>query len=192
MSGCLPACIHNNKLYLLFGRENRFNDTPGYADFGGGIEKGESKFESAIRELEEETTGMLGSKEELKKMLKKNGTYDINFNNSYTTFVFHYHYDPYLTHYFNNTAKFLQKRLEPGFLKKSVLFEKCRMEWICADDLMKRKKEFRSFYQNLVNMIYEQRQAIRSFIKNKGKQGRSAPSKTRKHQNKNNKTLKNR
>lgn len=183
MSGCLPACIHNKKLYLLFGRENRFNDTPGFADFGGGIEKGESKFESAVRELEEESTGILGSKEELKKMMKNKGTYIVDWKDSYRTFIFPYPYDPYLTHYFNNTSKFLQHRLEPKLLKNSVLFEKDHMQWFCIDDLLKKKHEFRPFYQNIITMIYEDRVKIYHFLKN----GKPASGKTKNKRNRHNK-----
>jgi hypothetical protein len=35
-AGVLPATIHNNKIYFLFGKENKFADTPGWSDFGGG------------------------------------------------------------------------------------------------------------------------------------------------------------
>ena len=53
-SGILPTCIHKNKLYFLFGKENRFDKTPGWCDFGGGKEKGESFMKNALREGTEE------------------------------------------------------------------------------------------------------------------------------------------
>ena len=37
--GILPVAIKNNKLYFLFGKENELDDTPGWADFGGGAEE---------------------------------------------------------------------------------------------------------------------------------------------------------
>ena len=34
--GILPVAFHKNELYFLFGLENNMDDTPGWADFGGG------------------------------------------------------------------------------------------------------------------------------------------------------------
>ena len=32
-AGILPISIHNKKIYLLFGKENKYADTPGWSDF---------------------------------------------------------------------------------------------------------------------------------------------------------------
>ena len=71
-SSVLPVSLHEGKLYFLFGKENDKEDSAkGFSDFGGGIEKGESKMETAIREGAEEITGFLGNPEQLKKLIKK-------------------------------------------------------------------------------------------------------------------------
>ena len=70
-AGILPTCIHNGNLYFLFGKENKYNDTPGWSDFGGGTDKNESYLDTAIREGTEELTGFLGLKKELADKLKK-------------------------------------------------------------------------------------------------------------------------
>ena len=54
-AGFLPTTIYNGQLYFLFGKENIYADTPGYADFGGGRDNNESFMETAIREFTEET-----------------------------------------------------------------------------------------------------------------------------------------
>ena len=41
-AGLLPAARHKGVIYLLFGRENELNDTPGWADFGGGTKPNET------------------------------------------------------------------------------------------------------------------------------------------------------
>jgi 8-oxo-dGTP pyrophosphatase MutT (NUDIX family) len=164
-AGILPTCIHKNKLYFLFGKENKYADTPGFAEFGGGNDNKESHFETAVREGTEELTGFLGSEEELKKMLKKYGTYNIDWKDSYRTHIFPMHYDQYLPHYYNNNQRFLQRKLDPKLIKDSKIFEKAEIKWFCVDDLMKQKKEFRSYYQNIVDMIYAQREQIYLFIK---------------------------
>jgi hypothetical protein len=43
-AGLLPAAVHKGVIYLLFGRENELNDTPGWADFGGGSKQGLANF----------------------------------------------------------------------------------------------------------------------------------------------------
>ena len=56
-SSILPACVHKGTLYFLFGKENDLADTPGWSDFGGGVEPGEDLFDAALREGGEELTG---------------------------------------------------------------------------------------------------------------------------------------
>jgi 8-oxo-dGTP pyrophosphatase MutT (NUDIX family) len=184
-AGILPTCIYKNKLYFLFGKENKYADTPGFAEFGGGNDNNESHFETAVREGTEELTGFLGSEEELRKMLKKHGTYNIDWKGSYRTHIFPIQYDPYLPHYYNNNQRFLQRKLPEKLIKDSKIFEKAEIKWFCIDDLMKQKKEFRSYYQNIVDMIYAQREEIYLFIKKA-----NLHKKTRRRLNKYNKTLK--
>lgn len=70
-AGILPTTIHNNKLYFLFGKENKYEDSaPGFSDFGGGTDSNESLFDTAVREAGEELTGFLGNDTDIKKMLK--------------------------------------------------------------------------------------------------------------------------
>jgi 8-oxo-dGTP pyrophosphatase MutT (NUDIX family) len=184
-AGILPTCIHKNKLYFLFGKENKYADTPGFAEFGGGHDRKESYFETAVREGTEELTGFLGSEQDLRKILKKHGTYDIDWKDSYRTHIFPMPYDEYLPHYYNNNQRFLQRKLDPKLIKDSKIFEKAEIKWFCVDDLMKQKKEFRSYYQNIIDLIYEQRDKIYSFIAkahlNNGKGKVTKRNKTRKN-----------
>ena len=187
-AGVLPTAIHKNKIYFLFGRENKYNDTPGFADFGGGNEKNESHLETAIREGTEELTGFLGSFSDLKHMLKKHGTYNLDYDN-YRVHIFPYEYDAKLPHYFNNNQRFLQIKLEPEFVKNSRIFEKSEIRWVCVDDLMKMRKYFRSYYQNIVDLLYKERSQIKSFLIG-GKKTHYGKIKTKIHR-KNNKNSKN-
>ena len=56
-AGVLPIARHNNKLYLLFGREYNSKSKNKWSDFGGRAEKNEHVFTTAIREGTEETNG---------------------------------------------------------------------------------------------------------------------------------------
>jgi 8-oxo-dGTP pyrophosphatase MutT (NUDIX family) len=168
-AGILPTTIHNGKLFFLFGKENRFEDSaPGFSDFGGGTDDNESYLETAIREAGEELTGFLGSDKVVKQMLKKHGTYNIDYKtgryNNYRMHIFPFEYDESLVHYYNNNARFLQKRLEPEVIKKTKIFEKAEIRWICVDEILKMRPQFRSYFQDIVDMIFKEKVAIQKFI----------------------------
>ena len=163
-AGILPTTIHNNKLYFLFGKENKYADTPGFSDFGGGTEKNESYLQTAIREGGEELTGFLGSDDELGKMLKKRGTYNINNDGNYRMHIFFMKYDEALPRYYNNNQHFIQNRLDPAIIKKTKIFEKAEIRWFCIDELLPKKKEFRSYFQKIVDKIVAQQAKIFKFI----------------------------
>lgn len=172
-AGILPTTIHNNKLFFLFGKENKYEDSaPGFSDFGGGTDNTETYFETAIREAGEELTGFLGNDKDIRKLLQKYGTYNIDYktggHNNYRMHIFPFAYDEYLPFYYNNNQRFLQKRLDPNIIQKSKIFEKEEIRWICLDDLKKMRPQFRSYFQNIVDLILEQKDDIFSFIQ-KGK-----------------------
>ena len=64
----LPITLINNKICFLFGKERDIDENPGWSDFGGGTEKGETFLDTAIREGSEELTGFLGSPKKIKEM----------------------------------------------------------------------------------------------------------------------------
>jgi 8-oxo-dGTP pyrophosphatase MutT (NUDIX family) len=168
----LPVTIHNNKIYLLFGKERDIDENPGWSDFGGGTDKGETFMQTAAREGSEELTGFLGNEDDIKKLLEKYGTYHIDFpSQGHTTYRCHIfpiafpegiHLLPF---YYNNNQRFLQERLDPEIIRDTKIFEKTQIKWFSFDDLKKEHKEFRSFYQNIVSMILEKRSGIEKFIK---------------------------
>lgn len=163
----LPACIHNNRLYFLFGKENKYNDTPGFSDFGGGRENNELPITTAAREGSEETTGFLGSGKDIMKMMKKRGVYKIDYKitpkNCYRVHIFPYKYDPMLPFYYNNNQKFIQDHI-PNVVKNTKIFEKSELRWISADELPKMKSQFRNFYRGFVPILYDNRHNIKRFI----------------------------
>ena len=163
-AGILPTAIHNGKLYFLFGKENKYADTPGFSDIGGGQDGNETFLECAIREGTEELTGFLGSEEELAAMIKR-GTYNIDFNNNkYRMHLLPVKYDPALPHYYNNNSKFIHKHLDPEVIKKSKIFEKSEIRWMCIDELHKMRGQFRSYFQDTVDMIIARKRDIHAFM----------------------------
>jgi len=168
----LPVTVHNNKLYFLFGKERDIDENPGWSDFGGGTDAGESFIQTASREGSEELTGFLGDATEIKKLMSKYGTHNIDYkSNGHTTYRCHIvpmsfpegiHLLPF---YYNNNQRFLQKRLDPQIITDSKIFEKAQIRWFSFDDMKKDHKKFRSFYQNIVSLILNDKNAIETFAR---------------------------
>ena len=171
-SSILPVAIHNNKLYFLFGKENSLEESaPGFSDFGGGVEKGENLFETAVRECSEELTGFLGSPAKIKKHINKmGGTFAFTHTNSknsaqnYTVHIVKFPYDANMPTYYNDNHHFLWNRMNRRFLKSTKLFEKIEIEWFCEDDLRKRMSEYRPFYREVVDTLLQKLEQIRAFV----------------------------
>ena len=166
----LPITVHNGKILLLFGKERDIDENPGWSDFGGGTDKGETFLETAVREGGEEMTGFLGSSEDIKRLLKRFGTFKLDFksNNGYGTYrchIFPMEYDEYLPHYYNNNQRFLQKRLPASIIRDTKIFEKTQIKWFDINELAKRRSEFRGFYRNIIDLIVENKTELEQFAR---------------------------
>lgn len=180
-AGILPCAIYKGKLYFLFGKENQFEDSAkGFSDFGGGTDGKETFLETAVREGSEELTGFLGTEKELKQMVTKKGTYNVDYNNTYRTHIFPLEYDDALPFYYNNNQRFLQKRLDPKVYKESKIFEKAEIRWICIDDLRRSRNIFRNFYRNIIDKIVQEKSEIYAFLSSKQKKNKNT-NKTKKN-----------
>ena len=187
----LPVTIHNNKIYFLFGKERDIDENPGWSDFGGGTDKGETFIQTAVREGGEELTGFLGTDSDLKKMLQKYGTYNIDYKSQgYSTYrchIFPMDYDPMLPHYYNNNQVFLQKHLDAKIIKNTKIFEKTQIKWFSFDEITRHHNEFRSFYKNIIQMIIDNKLAIEKFVRAKYTKKSSKNKNTTKNSKKGNK-----
>jgi len=169
-AGILPCTIHNNKLYFLFGKENKYADTPGWSDFGGGKDNNETPIQTALREGEEELTGFLGGEKDIKTLLK-DGVYKMEFNTGspsgsiYTMHIFPMEYDAKLPMYYNNNQRFLQKKMSPKLMKESKVFEKSEIKWVCVDDVYKKCKKFRRYFQTACHRLHSEKKDIEEFIR---------------------------
>lgn len=156
----LPVTMHNGKVYFLFGKENALADTPGFSDFGGGVEKNEDPFETALREGGEELTGFLGDSKTLREHINKNGGFYKILHKTYHMHVIYLDYDKNLPKYFNQNHDFLWKRMNQKMLNDTKLFEKCEIDWFSVADMKRRRKEFRNFYQEITTKIAKEVPAI--------------------------------
>jgi len=182
--GILPVAIKNGQVHFLFGKENELDDTPGWADFGGGAEDGESSFDTALREGSEEINGILGSAEQLRKQVKKDKISTLQFK-TYTTYIYMMDYDAKLPFYYKNNYDFFSRYLPHVKHKKdNGLLEKAKIRWFSFDELKKDKKNFRSFYQNIVDLILKKEKDITEKVFRKEKKKNKGNVKTRTHKEK--------
>ena len=168
-AGILPVAVYKNELYFLFGKENVLEDSAkGFADFGGGVEEGESVMETALREGAEEMSGFLGDPNTIKKLIKQNGgLYKlVHEKNKYHVHIFCMKYDPNLPMYFNNFHKFIWNHptSDKEKMNSSKLFEKQEIKWFSSKELRTKRKEFRSFYREIVDQFIDELPQIRKFI----------------------------
>ena len=164
----LPITIYKGKIYFLFGKERDIDENPGWSDFGGGTDKGETFMQTAIREGGEELTGFLGTDNDVRKLLTKYGTYPIDYKSEgYSTYrchIFPMKYDPMLPYYYNNNQQFLQKRLDKKIIRDTKIFEKTQIRWFTFHELKTKRRQFRSFYRNIVDMILDNKAEISAFV----------------------------
>ena len=101
-------------------------------------------------------------------MIKKNGgNYKIHHKeNDYHIHIFFLEYDEKLPRYFTNHHRFVWKRMDKHVLNDSKLFEKQEIRWFSERDLRTKKKEFRSFYQTIVEKIISESPQITEFLQN--------------------------
>jgi ADP-ribose pyrophosphatase YjhB (NUDIX family) len=184
-SSILPVTIHKKRLYFLFGKENSLADTPGWSDFGGGVEAGESVHATAMREGGEELTGFLGDGKEIADHIQKHGgTYDLNYNDQYHIHMFYMPYDETLPKHYNRNHRFLWKRMNKRFLNNTKLFEKAEIRWFSENEIRARKSEFRRFYQDILDRVLFEMPQIEKFMRTKMRS-------TRRRANRFNRTRKN-
>lgn len=179
----LPITYHQGKLYFLFGKERDGDENPGWSDFGGGTDKGESLMQTAIREGGEEMTGFLGTSSDIRSLLRRHGTIKVDYHSAgYSTYrchVFPMEYDELLPKYYNNNQQFLQRRLDPKIIRDTKIFEKTQIRWFSLAEVRSRRKEFRTFYQNVVDLLLEQAPRLEEFARKSIVRG-SSSKKTRK------------
>lgn len=157
--GILPVAIHNNEIYLFFGREALFPNTKSsglWSDFGGSKENNESTFQTALREGWEETSGILGNMKKLKQTMKEN-TIGTIYTRTYATFLIEIKYDPNLPTLLKNKYKHALKHHKDKVSEANGLYEKDRGKWISLKQLKNIDKnktiKFRKWYIPIIKKI---------------------------------------
>ena len=149
-AGILPVCLYKSQLLFLFGKET---STGLWSDFGGRSERGESSFQTAIREGGEELNGFLGENEYLGERVKKGEIYEFYYD-CYTIYIFKIPHDKNLPHYFNLNHQFVENHLSRQVNNnRNGLFEKSEIRWFNFDELRSQRHQFRHFYRPIVNIL---------------------------------------
>ena len=178
--GIMPVAMKNNTIYFLLGLENEYNDTPGWADFGGGAKKGENMLETSLREGGEELNGFLGSGSDLKRLVTKNKIITLQYE-KYASYLFQIPYDENLPLYFNNNFKFMKNNLKNVVKQEdNGLLEKSEIKWFSLDQI-KREKKYRPFFKNIINLLVKNYQNVKKKIKKKPYLLKKTQKKTKKH-----------
>jgi hypothetical protein len=163
----LPACFYKGELYFLFGKENSLADTPGWSDFGGGVDPGETIYDTALREGGEELTGFLGDGKQIGSLIKRSGgVYKMQYE-TYHIHLFNLKYNPDLVKHYNDNHCFLWQRMNKKFLTNTKLFEKIEIKWFSLKEMKKNREKFRNFYRNVVDLILKEEPNIRKFLSKK-------------------------
>jgi hypothetical protein len=100
-------------------------------------------------------------------------------------------YDAKLPFYYKNNYEFFSRYLPHVKHKKdNGLLEKSKIRWFSYGELKKEKKNFRSFYQNIVDLILKKEKDITETIFRKEAKHQTK-NKTKKHGERKSKTRKN-
>lgn len=165
-AGLLPVSVFKGKLYFLFGRENKYNDTPGWSDFGGGVEKGETIEDTNLREIEEETCGFI-HRDEIIDSINKHGFLSFTMSpggRDYFTTLVKIPYDKNMPILFNKSREIINKYVDPKIIRKSVIFEKDRLRWFTLEEMKEEIHVFRPFYKTMIQKLLLNHKKIQNFV----------------------------
>jgi len=150
--GVLPVAFYKGKLYFLFSREyiNSKDDGGLWSDFGGSKDNDETYFQTALREGFEESDQIIGTKNNIKNLMK-NSLQEITIN-GYRTYVVLIDYNKDLPKKFRNKFLYIKEN-KPHLLCKKGLYEKDMIKWFTYNEIKKNFDKFRPFYKNIVKTI---------------------------------------
>ena len=154
--GILPVARHNGQIYLLFSREriahNRHRDKGKWSDFGGSKEKNETQYQTAIREGFEESNGILGSKRDVRNLVKYHLMGEIK-DPQYSIWIVEVEYDTDIVHIFHDNFEKALKYQKDTVKAHNGLFEKDKLIWIKLSQLKRKSHIFRQWYKRFIPLI---------------------------------------
>jgi 8-oxo-dGTP pyrophosphatase MutT (NUDIX family) len=164
-SAFLPVAWHKGTMYFLFGKERDEDSSPGFSDFGGGVENKEDIYEAGLREMAEETTGFFGDSDEIRAYVDSHGGVYPLVHGKYHIHIFRCEYEPKLIDYYNRSHTFIYDHMDHEYLKKTKIFEKVEIQWMTLEDMKRRRSEFRHFYRVIVDKLLKESPKIMEFVR---------------------------
>ena len=151
-AGVLPVAVKDGEIYLLLSRERMLNsldpDRGLWSDFGGGRKGKENAYQNAVREAYEESYGMIGSKKEIRDMIRDDLLGKIN-----QTYVIKVDYDKDLPKKFYQNFKNIVSADPSRVMGKDCTMEKDKVRWIKLKNLKKNEKILRPWYRKRIPSI---------------------------------------
>jgi len=155
--GILPiARSKNGDIYLLFSRErvlyNNYKDKGKWCDFGGSKDGNETQEETAIRECAEESSGILGDQNDIRKLIK-NHLEGVIYDKCYSIWIVEVRYNRGFPRIFDHHFKDALKNNIDLVKENNGLYEKDKLEWIKLSTLKRKINRFRPFYKRFIPKI---------------------------------------
>ena len=163
--GVILYSIHNNKIYLLLGRESNFSKWKfgnHYSEFGGQCNKNEKPMHCILREFYEETQGMFGNIKINKNIIIEETIQIEKSKQQNKTNILYLlckiPYDNKICDYYNNIfnyyVKMVGKKNIIQYLNKGY-FEKNKIKYFQLNTLMNYKKIMRPHFIRIYNKLLE-------------------------------------
>ena len=155
-AGIIPVAIHNNKLYVLLGRESKGRDKGKYDAFGGGRNKEDNTpRDTALREGYEESMGFFGTKSYIDKNMR------LLMPELETDYILKIAYSPHkIPKLFRDVYLYMYKNMK----KKKGYLEKDQLRWFQVN-----KKQdtriFRYYFKKLFQYMIDNYDEILNNIK---------------------------
>ena len=150
-AGILPMAIKNGTPYYLFSREGMGKDKGYWSDFGGGREKGETFRETAVREASEESDGVLGTKDNINKLLDESVIDQITMG-GYRLYIVYVEFDSDAPSLFRR--RYLRaKKTRPSVLGVGGRYEKDHITWVSQKSLTHQRKYLRPWFRRFASIL---------------------------------------
>jgi len=152
-AGILPVAFNGQNILFLFGQER---ETGEWSDFGGARDDGEQLIETAAREGYEETSGLLGTREQINQGIRSRCLTTIELDN-YISYVF----CPLATtaellaapFFFANNFDFT-RQTNPQYLDEGRgFYEKSDIKWFTSMEAFNNRDTFRPFYRPVLGSL---------------------------------------
>jgi hypothetical protein len=153
-AGLLPFTRHNGSIYLFLGRENMeggHSASGQWSDFGGRRENNETELETALREGNEELSGIFGDYHKLLNLVLK--TNIVIQTKTFCTYLMQVEYDENKVNELKIKYEYALQNTPDLVHSHNGLYEKDRGIWLKLEDVEKFRSQLRRWYHPIMTKI---------------------------------------